>query len=83
MPEEDPTDIEHLEPLILAGDMAYMLAVLLATGIGQPWLQANNTAAVQLEHLAARAGSQSAHLALMDRYFKGRGVPQSCSEAFR
>ena len=70
-------------PLERAGDAAYMLSALQATGIAAPWLPRNDTAAVAAMHAAAQTGSLIASNVLMDRYLYGRGVPQSCAEGLR
>ena len=66
-----------------AADAGFMLAVLAATGIAAPHMPLNDTWAVQTLHIAARAGSQEAELALAHRYYFGDGVPASRQEGLR
>ncbi|KAK9813761.1 hypothetical protein WJX73_007841 [Symbiochloris irregularis] len=90
LPEELPLPDSHPSNLPIqtaeveaAGTAVYFLSALLATGIVHPLLARNDSAAVELAHMAARAGSLLANCALMDRYEHGRGVPKSCRESLR
>ena len=75
--------LEDVDGVEAAADAGFMLAVLAATGIAAPHMPLNDTWAVQTLHVAARAGSQEAELALAHRYYYGDGVPGSRQEGLR
>mmetsp|Transcript_11317 Transcript_11317/g.32104 ORF Transcript_11317/g.32104 Transcript_11317/m.32104 type:complete len:1034 (-) Transcript_11317:325-3426(-) len=72
------TSDKSLLKLAAPGDASFIVAAIMAAGIGAPTVELNDTKAVSLLHKSAMTGTLEAHMSLADRYFMGRGVPKNC-----